>query len=195
MKNKNNFAARLKSYSTLAGGMLVLPHFAAAQFIFNDIPNDVVVDAANPVYGLDLNGDGNADLNFEHGKFLTSDSGYYNASFKVTGVNAKVRMEFGFFFYSGCAGAYGYGSEITDDSDNGFWVNGALLRNDNNAGPQLNFHNNSFLGVRLYSSPDYYFGWVRLHVNKQENILSKGLNSIKKEGIITGHSCKKKSMC
>lgn len=95
MKKQNNIAKKLLSYSAVAGAFLAYSPDVAAQC--------GTADAANPILPVDIDGDGNPDININ---FVEGNSylGYISSTYQVGSIMGTIPYTYNFTFTFGTVG-------------------------------------------------------------------------------------------
>lgn len=172
MKRKTTFQSKLKSYSALAGSLIVAGTAADAQIVYTDIV-DYTGTLNGDTYQLDLNNDGTTDFNISRldTSFTVSYVGYTAKGVIGTKLNNNAIAVKGTGFYSTSALALQLNNVIGPAQ---IWTNSYtsgnlaamafLVAGSINAGPWVGV-NDRYLGLRLENSGNIYYGWARVSVS------------------------------
>jgi hypothetical protein len=155
---KNNYKEKIKIYSALAGGLvLVNTNEAEAQVVYTNVNPDAVVNATTSTYNLDLNNDGTVDFQ------LRRTAGYYTY-FRVTSTNYSNKAKNATTGATWMVGKLNLNDTIS--STNVF--NSTSLEWGKNSisgyGPWFGGATDKYIGVKFQISSVTYYGWIRVDV-------------------------------
>ncbi len=170
----------------------LLAHPVDAQIMYTDVNPDLVIQ--NSYFNLDLNNDGVVDFglgnyHFGNGGFTCpyecefESSNHSIATISAIGQNGVIIESTSSSGYQ-LVVPFGIGQTINGNWDNG---NGFILRSDLNEdfwGCSSSFNSFSlgvghfgntdrFIGLRVFSSGNYYYGWARVKLNGGNEIVLK----------------------
>mgnify|MGYP003878921083 CR=1 FL=1 len=162
---KNELKMKLGLYSMASGAMALMTTNADAQVTYTDITPDGTLTTIGGTYMIDLNGDSNDDFYLDFADWNGGNGALYIKPVNATG-NGIVGIADLPFTYR--AGALAAGATISNTAPSpNIWVGSAMMAvkgAGSNYGPFANA-TDKYIGLRLKSGADYYYGWVRVSVS------------------------------
>jgi hypothetical protein len=192
MKPKTTLKARLTSYSALMAAAISMSKGGSAQILYTDVEPDTLTEAGG-IYVLDLNNDGSADFKFNMLQTFSGDG--YQARVIGYGNNLILRD---LDDWPGSWQQYQYAAALQSgslidaaDSFKHQEILGTFYMNGNDFGDWVGV-DGLYLGLKLVSGGNSYYGWARLSLNatwSELTAIDYALDTVADEGIIAGDKC------
>jgi hypothetical protein len=154
---------QLSLYTMASGALALVANNAQAQAVYTDITPDATITTFGSSYIIDLNNDAADDFKFELEDWGSGTGPLYIKPLQVGHGVAGV-ADAGFTYKTG---KFDAGAVMgTTPASSNLWVASAMMavKNGSNYGPFTNA-TDKYIGLRLKSGSDYYYGWVRVSVN------------------------------